>query len=261
LSSFLSHTGGINEICWRKTGDCIASASDDMTVGLWDVQSGKNIRFFKGHTNHVFTVDFSLSGNILASAGYDESVKLWDIRTHACIRTIAAHSEPITSVRFNLQDGCSFVTSSYDSLIRVWDLKTGQCLKSIQEQGLKPVVFATWTPSYEFLLCLYQDSVIRLWDPLTSGVYRSYSGHLNKSNAATAAFSCTKDYSRIVAGSEDGIPRVWDLDSQEVVAELSGQHPPSSLVLSVDSHPDGIHLATGDNHSPDPSINIWKAIY
>ncbi len=57
----------------------IASGSDDYTVKLWDVASGKEITTLKGHGGPVDSVAISPDGRMIASGGWDDTVKLWDL--------------------------------------------------------------------------------------------------------------------------------------------------------------------------------------
>ncbi|MEM9219669.1 MAG: hypothetical protein AAGD25_35745 [Cyanobacteria bacterium P01_F01_bin.150] len=65
---------------------CLASASDDGTVKLWDIESGAAIQTFSGHNALVWSVSFSPDGTRLASASSDGTVKLWEIGYERLLR-------------------------------------------------------------------------------------------------------------------------------------------------------------------------------
>jgi WD40 repeat protein len=56
----------------------LASASDDMTVELWNPVTGELLQQLKGHTDWVRAVAFSPDGQLLASVSNDMTVKLWN---------------------------------------------------------------------------------------------------------------------------------------------------------------------------------------
>ncbi|WP_406428381.1 WD40 repeat domain-containing serine/threonine protein kinase [Streptomyces sp. NBC_00147] len=78
-ATFTGHTDTVQSVAYSPLGDTLASASDDGTVRLWDVEDYKPIAVLTGHKGSVHAVAFSPDGKTLASAGYD-AVKLWTIK-------------------------------------------------------------------------------------------------------------------------------------------------------------------------------------
>jgi WD40 repeat protein len=65
-------------VVFTPNGQRLATASDDMTVKVWDAQTGQECLTLKGHTNHVTSVAFSPDSQRLVSASFDLTVKVWD---------------------------------------------------------------------------------------------------------------------------------------------------------------------------------------
>jgi WD40 repeat protein len=55
------------------------SGSDDMSIIIWDVDSGTQIFKLIGHKEGVRSVIFSSDGKQVVSCSYDGSIIVWDV--------------------------------------------------------------------------------------------------------------------------------------------------------------------------------------
>ena len=69
------HEGFVMTVAFSPDGRHIVSGSDDMTVQLWDAQTGAQVgNPLQGHTDSVMSVAFSPDGRHIVSGSYDRTI-------------------------------------------------------------------------------------------------------------------------------------------------------------------------------------------
>ncbi len=98
------HSSRVNSVAFHpKYKNILASASDDDTVALWDINrpDSKRTELYTHDGENVNSLAFSPSGKYLASGGNDNTVKVWNVNEEEIIKTfVDPESDDVLSVAF-----------------------------------------------------------------------------------------------------------------------------------------------------------------
>lgn len=118
LGRELQHMNAINSVA--ISGEFAVTASDDTTLKVWNWQTGKELRTFRGHT--VAALSVTLSGEFAESVSSDNMVKIWNWQTGEEIRTRKGHIDDVLNVAV-LGD---FSVSPSENTLEVSNRQTGE---------------------------------------------------------------------------------------------------------------------------------------
>ena len=237
---FFGHNDSVRSVSFSPTEDRIATASQDKTAKLWDLQ-GNCLVTFTGHNDSVRSVSFSPTGDAIATASDDKTAKLWDLQGN-CLVTFTGHNYPVTSVCFSLT-GDAITTASSDKTAKLWDLQ-GNCLVTFTGHN-NWVTSVSFSPTGDAIATSSDDKTAKLWD-LQGNCLATFTGHNN--SVRSVCFSPTRD--RLATASSDGTAKLWDLQGNCLVT-FTGHN---SSVTSVSFSRNGDAIATA---SIDKTAKLW----
>ena len=126
-------------LAFSEDGRLLVSASDSLSVQVWDMRGGRLLRGFANPGDHSH-VAISRDGKVVASVGLD--VKLWDTGSGQFIRSMAREHgvTPCCVVAFSA-DGR--LLAGEDLLgatrwVRLWDTRTGSLVRKFGRANYEP---------------------------------------------------------------------------------------------------------------------------
>ncbi len=248
--TLIGHQGlfaNINAVAIASNDKILASGSDDKTIRIWELPTGKQCLILNGHNNFVKSVDFHpVEENILISGSSDRTIKLWDIETGDLIKTLMGHNHTINKVIFS-PDGKIIASGSNDKKIILWNYETGEIITSLKGHKLG-VTDIAFSPNMKLLASASTDTTIQLWDLSTFQLINIWKEHTG--SVKTITFSPNGQI--IATGGEDRTIRLWDVNKRECMNILSG-HPWTVSCLKFSS--DGEILISS---SWDKTVKLWE---
>lgn len=230
-------------------GDLVATGSDDRTIRLWDVASGKLLRVLEGHGDVLRELAFSPDGSRLASASDDQTVRLWDVETGETVAVLDGHAAKVIGVIYSPQgDRLLSVEDFPENSLHLWDAATGRRIAKLSGHTNQVNSF-TFSPDGTQIATGSWDWTARLWDGKTGALTDTLRGHRGCVNSV--AFS--PDGTRLISGAWDQTVRVWDVETTTLMAILLGH--------KMDVH-GATYTADGKwivSCSIDAEIRVWDA--
>jgi WD40 repeat protein/serine/threonine protein kinase len=254
---FSGHRDRVNTVVFMPDGRRLLSGAggtltggdygeaDDVSMRLWEVESGKELRVFTGHSSIVLCVAITPDGRRFVSGSRGGTIALWDVETGRPLRRFDRRMKIVWSVAVS-PDGRYALSGSDDKSVRLWNADTGARIRRLEghSKGVNSVVFS---PDGRRALSGSYDNTVRLWDAINGQALSCLEGHLQ----AVLAVAFTPDGRQAVSAGLDNSVRLWDLSSGRQVRHFIGH---TAQVNAVAVSPDGRWVLSGGS---DNTVRLW----
>ncbi|SFR05329.1 WD40 repeat [Lentzea waywayandensis] len=238
---FTGHADGINDI--DVSGGMVASAGDDGTVRLWDLD-GAAVATLDGHSDRVESVSFSPDGSRLAALTRDHTISLWDVARRERLSSLPYNGLGASTDIAYQPDGRGIVTASLGRFR--WSLPD---LTQGRFSGGPYIASAVeFTPDGRLLISTDPAGGAMLWDLAGDKLERRVS--TGQGDVRDVAIS--PDGTRFATAGANRTVKVWDVATGSELMTLTGH---SAAVVALAFSPSGDALASGGE---DDSVVVWN---
>ncbi|KAL9094027.1 MAG: hypothetical protein Q9165_003697 [Trypethelium subeluteriae] len=236
------HKGAVLDLQWSRDSRVLFSASADMTLASWDLETGTRIKRHEGHEEVINCMSVSKRGEELLISGSDDGcigvcivlyvnwiamltrdIKIWDPRQKQALEYIETEF-PVTAVAIS-EAGNELYSGSIDNDIKVWDIRKKAVAYSMIGHT-DTVTSLEVSPDSQLLLSNSHDSTVRTWDIRP---FAPLDRHIKIFDGAPAGLeknliraSWDSKGQRIAAGSGDRTAVVWDAGNGRLLYKLPG---------------------------------------
>jgi len=245
-----------NSVAFSSDGKYALSGNSDNAVKFWNIETGQNIRVFKGHSCEVESVAFSPNGRYALSGSMDKTINLWDLDSGLLIRTFKGHARRVKSVAFS-HDGRHVLSGSWDQTLKLWDVESGNEIGSFQKESSRfhkehlSIDSIAISPNGLYALSGSSGTEVNLWEIDSGRHIRTFLGH-NYLRVKSVAFSPDGRYVLSGGDYKDATMKLWEVSSGWEIKSLAQN---SGDVKSVAFSPDGRYVLSGNSNG---RILLWE---
>lgn len=222
----------------RVDNEWFATGSNDTTIKIWDLASGKLKLTLSGHLMSVRDLVVSQRHPYLFSASEDKTVKCWDLEKNKAIRNYHGHLSGVHTV--DIHPTLNLIASAgRDSVVKLWDIRTRVPVMTLIGHK-SPINKLHCLPVDPQVVSCSTDATIRLWD-ITAGKTMKTLTHHKRSVRDFALHP--SEFSMVSACTDD--IRSWKLPEGALLTNFESTDVGIINTLSVNT--DNVLFAGGDN--------------
>ena len=230
----------------------IASASQDNTIKLWNLDTQTCEKTLSGHSNWVTTIQLlKLDPKLLISASYDHNIKFWNLDTGECIKTLGSVFGKGVLNAYFAKEGY-IVYGSVGNSLKVFDYVTDVEKYTLKGHTNLVNCFANLGVfNKNYIASGSDDKTVKIWNLVTGESVFNLTGHRECINSLTHLTGFNNNI--LVSVSDDRTIRVWNLSRFECVAQLNFHSSWVKSIMHIKSNTDYLY-----SHGDTGSVVCWK---
>jgi WD40 repeat protein len=155
--------GTVSSLAFSPDGKTFLTTTDDTTLRMWDMTSGRETPPLPGHRGLVFAA--AGTGKTITTLGIDGSAWVWDATTDKAICRLEL---PRGATAWAVSaDGEYVVSLERGETLRVWNALTGKERVAIQDRELGPFSAVRISPDGRLLAAQSLKGARKVWDTTT----------------------------------------------------------------------------------------------
>ncbi|KAF8377549.1 hypothetical protein HHK36_030931 [Tetracentron sinense] len=238
----------INPLVSNSEGTYVIGGGLSGDIYFWEVASGRLLKRWHAHYRAVTCLVLSDDESLLISGAADGCVRVWSLfmifddiereeAKHLYEHSFSEHTLCVTDI-VSGYGGCNsiIVSASEDRTCKVWSLSKGKLLRTIVFPSIinaiavepgEHVFYAGSRDGKIYIAALNAESTT------TNSYGMHIVGSLYDQSKAVTCLAFSMDGILLVSGSDDGIIRVWDTKSHNIVRIFRHAKGPVNNVLVV----------------------------
>jgi WD40 repeat protein len=209
------HYEKITAIKYSADGQFLYSASEDLTIKLWELSTGREIRTFMGPERAVQYIDISPDGNRMITVSQDGTAWIWDVRTGKEVIQLRDTADFITNAIYS-QDGKSIITAGKKYSAVIWDVLSQSITQRLEGIGLSCLnsicsADLSISKNGRFLSIGLQDFITEIWDLKSFELKQSIKSRRSSCSSCVVKSKISPDGNLLVTSYGSDSIKVWQI--------------------------------------------------
>lgn len=232
---FVAHQSIVNALSLSCDDTMLATASNDKTAKVWDVEKCSLIHTLDSHRGWVTSVSFSADDGSIATSCFDKYVRVWDKRTWEPSHVHGPYKSGITRTTFH-PNGNILGVALENGMFMITDIRNRQILQTYNAHKA-PISSLRIHPSGKFAMSTSADNQVRFWDLVNGEPLLSLSAH----KAPVTDSSWSSDGTTFVTCDRAGTVFLWktSFDTNPIPSVPSRIEPRIDSVFNAPDMPRG----------------------
>ena len=230
-----------------EEGKRAATACQDGSILVWDVETGRELPSLTGHKGVVNDLRTLPGGERVISIGSGGSPNIWDLKTGGNPLTLPAVDEKALNSCAISENGQWFIAGGEKGILYVWDLATRQLMRQVSVHE-KQIISLAINPTGTLAISLGNDQTTRLTDLADNKTLWS----LSDNGRGQVAFS--PDGKTMLAGDDWG---VWDLTNSDAIRKVRALNKSAESQLNCVFYSSDGKRIVGIGY--DLVVHVWDA--
>jgi WD40 repeat protein len=262
-----AHLGSVFCLDWSRSGNQIASCSNDQTIRVFYCPDLLNIqesntetviynngkyfsededlepirdRVLMGHGGTIRTLCYHPSDDrtLLSGGAGDNFIRVWNTETGQCVTRLQGHTNTVFSIAA-AGDGSLFVSGGRDRKLRLWDIRASKCVNFISTENLSDINSVALNHSSQQLRAETKSRIAQMFVNRQSG-----QASMRSQKLAALAHS-------------DGLVTVWDITGGKLASKHTHH---TGEARSVEFSSDTRWLVSSSFDSSIGIVDMYKSV-
>ena len=214
--SVLSHGDWVESATFSRDGSRILTAGDDGTAKVWRTETGSLLATVGSEGGDaLYTADLSPDGVHVAVGGDGGDVRVWKLGAGGRPERRRSPAERIDGVAFAPTGGL-LASASWDGKLRLWEVNGRKAPIATLRTGRDPLLSVAFSPDGSRVAAGGWSGSVWVWDVRTHELVDTLAGR-----QLISGIGFSEDGRLLVTAGDDGIARVFAVESGRLVAQLS----------------------------------------